>query len=73
MIRGLPIGVLIYDSLIEPAKWCAKLRSLLPDSSNIVLDCKMGSGHFGASGRYSYYKEVAADYAFVIDRIINHK
>lgn len=57
----------------EPAKWCAKLRSLLKDSSNIVLDCKMGSGHFGASGRYSYYKEVAADYAFIIDRILNRK
>ena len=45
----------------------------MSDSSNILLDCKMGSGHFGASGRYSYYKEVAADYAFIIDRIMNRK
>ena len=44
MILVWPIGVYLYDSLIEPAKWCAKLRSLLPDSSKIVLDCKMGSG-----------------------------
>ncbi|TPX56137.1 hypothetical protein PhCBS80983_g04768 [Powellomyces hirtus] len=35
----------------------------------IVFDCKMGSGHFGHSGRYAYLREVAADYAFVVDRI----
>ncbi|KAJ3138135.1 hypothetical protein HDU90_001618 [Geranomyces variabilis] len=55
----------------EPAKWVAKLRDsdvIKPDGV-IVFDCKMGSGHFGHSGRYAYLREVAADYAFVIDRI----
>ena len=66
-------GIFFVFNDLEPAKWCAKLRSLMSDSSNILLDCKMGSGHFGASGRYSYYKEVAADYAFIIDRIMNRK
>lgn len=56
----------------EPSKWVAKLREYqldLPESdrSLIVFDCKMGSGHFGSSGRYAYYKEIAADYAFAID------
>jgi oligopeptidase B len=37
--------------------------------SLIVYDCKMGSGHFGTSGRYGYLKEIAMDYAFVIDQL----
>jgi oligopeptidase B len=40
------------------------------EKSLFVLDCKMGSGHFGSTGRYAYIKEIAQDYAFVIDRIL---
>ncbi|KAJ3396137.1 hypothetical protein HDU80_010066 [Chytriomyces hyalinus] len=54
----------------EPAKWVAKLRALGTQGSNgervMIMDCKMGSGHFGASGRYGYLKEKAGEYAFVI-------
>ncbi|KAJ3013673.1 hypothetical protein HKX48_005627 [Thoreauomyces humboldtii] len=57
----------------EPAKWVAKARVVHADHAKqgkiIVFDCKMGSGHFGHSGRYAYLKEAAADYAFVIDRV----
>ncbi|KAJ3328029.1 hypothetical protein HDU76_010713 [Blyttiomyces sp. JEL0837] len=60
----------------EPSKWCSLLRELEvdggksdPDRSVIIFDCKMGSGHFGASGRYGYLKEIAADYAFVISQL----
>lgn len=61
----------------EPAKWLAKLRDWKmghlqendPNPSLFVFDCKMGSGHFGSTGRYAYIKEIAQDYAFVIDRI----
>jgi oligopeptidase B len=59
----------------EPAKYIAKLRDYQlqlkeSDKSLIVFDCKMGSGHFGSSGRYAYYHEISADYAFAIDLLL---
>ncbi|HXP86509.1 MAG TPA: S9 family peptidase [Bryobacteraceae bacterium] len=50
----------------EPAKWVAKLRTFKQDSSLLLLKTNMGSGHFGASGRYEYLKETAFNYAFLL-------
>ncbi|KAI8851474.1 prolyl oligopeptidase [Chytridium lagenaria] len=61
----------------EPSKWVAKLRAVGANKNGdgqevnrIIYNCKMGSGHFGASGRYGYLKEIAADYAFIISEIL---
>ena len=51
----------------EPAKWVAKLRALKPDDRLLLLKTNIGSGHFGASGRYEYLKETAIEYAFLLD------
>lgn len=53
----------------EPAKWAAKLRSLKKGSNILLLKTNMGSGHFGSSGRYDYLKEIAFEYAFLLDQI----
>ena len=53
----------------EPAKWVAKLRSLKTDENLLLLRTNMGAGHGGASGRYDYLKEIAFEYAFIIDRV----
>src|SRR5690606_40466113 len=50
----------------EPAKWVARLRALKTDNNLLVLKTNMGAGHFGASGRFNYLKEVAELYAFVL-------
>ena len=50
----------------EPAKWTAKLRALKTDDRVLLLKTQMGSGHFGASGRYEYLKERAFEYAFLL-------
>jgi oligopeptidase B len=51
----------------EPAKWAAKLRAMKTDHRVLLLKTNMGSGHFGASGRYEYLKERAFEYAFLLD------
>ncbi len=60
----------LYDSQVqywEPVKWVAKLRDLKTDSNKLVLHIDMESGHGGASGRFESIKEVALEYAFLLD------
>lgn len=53
----------------EPAKFAAKLREVKTDTNLLLLQTNYAAGHAGASGRYDYLKEVAANYAFLIDRL----
>jgi oligopeptidase B len=53
----------------EPAKFIARLRAMKTGDNPILLKTNMDAGHAGASGRYDYLKEVAFDYAFIIDRL----
>jgi len=50
----------------EPAKWVAKLRAMRTDDNLLLLRTNLGSGHFGASGRYEHLKETAIEYAFLL-------
>ena len=53
----------------EPAKWAAKLRALKTDDNLLLLKTNMGAGHSGASGRYERIRELAFEYAFILDRL----
>jgi len=53
----------------EPAKFCAKLRTLKTDNSVLLMKTNMGAGHFGSSGRYDHYKEDAFEYAFLLQQL----
>ena len=60
----------LHDSQVqywEPAKWVAKLRDLKKDTNILLLDINMDAGHGGASGRFESLKEVAKEYAFLMD------
>jgi oligopeptidase B len=50
----------------EPAKWTAKLRVTKTDTNALLLKTDMGTGHGGASGRYDFLKDLAFEYAFII-------
>lgn len=59
-----------YDSQVqywEPAKWVAKLREMKTDTNQLYLYTDMDSGHSGASGRFEALREVAREYAFLLD------
>lgn len=60
----------LHDSQVqywEPAKWVAKLRDLKKDHKTLLLHTDMDAGHGGASGRFESLKEVALEYAFILD------
>ena len=60
----------LHDSQVqywEPAKWVAKLRDLKTDNNTLIFHIDMDSGHGGASGRFESLKEVALEYAFLLD------
>ncbi|MDG1285499.1 MAG: S9 family peptidase [Flavobacteriaceae bacterium] len=60
----------LHDSQVqywEPAKWVARLRSQIKNTSQLYLKTNMEAGHGGASGRFEALKEVAAEYAFLLD------
>ena len=63
----------LHDSQVqyfEPAKWIAKLRELRTNKrSPLYMYCNMDTGHGGASGRFERYKEVAMEYAFLLDLV----
>ena len=60
----------LHDSQVqywEPAKWVARLRAQKNNTSQLYLHTNMEAGHGGASGRFEALKEVAAEYAFLLD------
>ncbi len=60
----------LHDSQVqywEPAKWVAKLRALKTDKNRLLLYTNMDAGHGGASGRFRRHREIALQYAFLLD------
>lgn len=60
----------LHDSQVqywEPAKWVAKLRTQKTNDTVLYLNTNMDAGHGGASGRFEALKELAKEYAFLLD------
>ncbi len=70
--RGYPpmlVRTSLNDSQVmfwEPAKYVARLRALKTDDNPLLLITNMGAGHGGASGRYDRLREIAMDYAVIL-------
>ncbi|WP_280401081.1 S9 family peptidase [Nocardia carnea] len=54
---------------VEPAKWVAKLRATKTGDAPLLLKTEMSAGHGGVSGRYEKWREVAFEYAWVLDTV----
>ncbi|MGO9932481.1 MAG: S9 family peptidase [Steroidobacteraceae bacterium] len=62
----------LWDSQVqyyEPAKWVAKLRALKTDQNRLLLHVEMDAGHGGKAGRFQRYREIAMEYAFMLDEL----
>jgi len=60
----------LHDSQVqywEPAKWVAKLRTMKIDQRQLLLKTNMEAGHSGTTGRFAPLKEIAMEYAFILD------
>ncbi|MGB0165537.1 MAG: S9 family peptidase [Luteibaculum sp.] len=59
-----------HDSQVqywEPTKWVAKLRLNQTGNAPILLHTNLEAGHSGKSGRFAPLKEVAMEYAFLMN------
>jgi oligopeptidase B len=66
--------ILITNGLNDPrvqyyvaAKWAAKLRAMKTDENILLLTTNMSAGHMGSSGRYDYLREIAFEFAFILE------
>src|SRR5262245_19862183 len=55
----------------EPAKWVARMRALNGGAPSVLFKINMDAGHGGASGRYDYLREIALDFAWVLEERIS--
>ncbi len=61
----------LWDSQVqywEPAKWVARLRTMKTDDNPLLFRTNMDAGHGGKSGRFERFREIAEEYAFVLDQ-----
>jgi len=62
----------LWDSQVqywEPAKYVARLRARKTGDDLLVFRVEMEAGHGGQSGRFQRYREIAEQYAFVINQL----
>ena len=51
----------------EPAKWAQVLRHEISNGDQTLVKMDMSAGHFSAADRYRYLRELAFDYAWLLD------
>lgn len=62
----------LWDSQVqyfEPAKWVARLRDRKTDDNLLVFHVNMEAGHGGKSGRFRRQRDVALEYAFLLQQL----
>jgi oligopeptidase B len=61
----------LHDSQVqywEPAKWVARVRARKTGSNPLLYRTTMEAGHGGKSGRFQRFRDIAEEYAFILDQ-----
>ena len=61
----------LWDSQVqyyEPAKWVARLRARKTGENVLLYRTTMEAGHGGKSGRFQRFREIAEEFAFILDQ-----
>jgi oligopeptidase B len=61
----------LWDSQVqyfEPAKWVARLRARKTGDDVLLYRTTLEAGHGGKSGRFQRFREIAEEYAFILDQ-----
>ena len=53
----------------EPTKWAQVLRARVTNGEDVLLKMDLAAGHFSASDRYRYLRELAFDYAWLLSQL----
>ena len=53
----------------EPTKWVARLREARTDGRPTLLKMDLAAGHSHSSDRYRYLRELAFEYAFLLEKL----
>jgi oligopeptidase B len=61
----------LWDSQVqywEPVKYVARLRARRTNDATVVMRIDLDAGHGGKAGRFEHYREVAEEWAFLVDQ-----
>ena len=53
----------------EPTKWAQVLRAKVANGDEVLLKMDLAAGHFSAADRYRYLRELAFDYAWLLEAL----
>lgn len=53
----------------EPTKWAQVLRAHIANGEDVLLKMDLEAGHFSSSDRYKYLRELAFDYAWLLEKL----
>ena len=53
----------------EPAKWAQRLRATVANGEEALLKMDLAAGHSHSSDRYRYLRELAFEYAFLLEKL----
>ena len=62
----------LYDPRVaywEPTKWAQVLRAKVANGDDVLVKMDLAAGHFSASDRYRYLRELAFDFAWLLDKV----